>query len=439
MGHSVVFAARRDITRSGENTPSRRETRPAGHFGGEGGSIGDVELVEHVAQMGVDGVRRDVEAAGNFFVGEAFGDELGDGEPVAVRLSQPVVARSRGPRTPRSYTEAPQFRAGPCGPGWGAHGVVVLQRFEEQGLRLFLASGGREDRSASSHVSARFTGRSPVRAIATASSISSGSPSTRPRQRRAALHGRHLGQGRAVLDECRHPVGELEVASGQRQPRERRSQVTVEVAVVELRIVEPEVTEKLVSPGVVVGRFGQPGGGDRDRFGAETGSLARQLGFEGASSSSARRRSPSPMAMVARCALAGATRIRSPCSWATRRPAVSPMRASSHAPVRNCVVAAMIMVSPRNRGDAALVVLVEGVVERGGRFAEAVRIGERHGVEVFGVAKPGGEILRCRRQGKGAAGEIERLAVSASAPHRLRVEWSGSRRSTRRHRRVRRC
>ena len=72
---------------------------------------------------------------------------------------------------------------------------------------------------------------------------------------------------------------------------------------------------------------------------------------------------------------------------------------------------------PRRR---ELVVLVEGVVERGGRFAEAVRIGERHGVEVFGVAKPGGEILRCRRQGNGAAGEIERLAVSASAPHRLR-------------------
>ena len=146
MGRSVVFAARRDITRSGENTPSRRETRPAGHFGGEGGSIGDVELVEHVAQMGVDGVRRDVEAAGNFFVGEAFGDELGDGELRGGEALPAGGGAQSWSADTASHTEAPQFRAGPCGPGWGAHGVVVLQRFEEQGLRLFLASGGREDR-----------------------------------------------------------------------------------------------------------------------------------------------------------------------------------------------------------------------------------------------------------------------------------------------------
>ena len=101
------------------------------HHGGEGDPVRYAELGEHMAQVGVDRVRRDVHPSRHGAVREALGDEqrhrsLGSGE-----TSQPSVGRRLEPRAPG---RAPMDRssARTRAASIGARPLVASQRFAQQ-------------------------------------------------------------------------------------------------------------------------------------------------------------------------------------------------------------------------------------------------------------------------------------------------------------------
>src|SRR6516162_715168 len=104
---------REDITRSSDPRPLERRSCGLRDGGGERRAVGDGELVEYVAKVRVDRVRRDVKAAGHVPVCQPFCDELryrafGGGETFP-----PLRRPASRPACPAPDTKAPQLRAYP--------------------------------------------------------------------------------------------------------------------------------------------------------------------------------------------------------------------------------------------------------------------------------------------------------------------------------------
>jgi hypothetical protein len=68
-----------------------------GGSGREFGPGGNCELLEHVAEVSVDGVGRHVQAQGDITIGQSLGDEVTYSLFAGVRLAHPCVARRRVP------------------------------------------------------------------------------------------------------------------------------------------------------------------------------------------------------------------------------------------------------------------------------------------------------------------------------------------------------
>ena len=102
------------------------------HLGGERHPVRHAQLGEHVPEVGVHGVRRDVQAPGHGAVGQSLGHEqrhrpLGRGE--ALPAGRRPVPR---PAPARTDAEGPQLRPDPARPRVGARSLVALQCLGQQ-------------------------------------------------------------------------------------------------------------------------------------------------------------------------------------------------------------------------------------------------------------------------------------------------------------------
>src|ERR1019366_5692617 len=74
---------------AGRETSLERVILGAADLGGQRGPGRDLQLLECAARVGVDRVRRDEQTLADLPVGQAFGDQLGDG-PLALGQALPA-------------------------------------------------------------------------------------------------------------------------------------------------------------------------------------------------------------------------------------------------------------------------------------------------------------------------------------------------------------
>ena len=246
---------------------SARETSldRAMYHGGQCNPVRNVQLGEHVPEMGIHGVRRDIQPPGHGVVRQSLGHQprhrlLRPGQTLpAVCWTVPRSARAG------TYANGTQLHPDPACPRIGACLLIALQSFCQQRRCLALPpAAGQQPRGVLAGAGMleqerRLTGecdRLDHRLdLAVDQSLAAQSQ---------AAHRRHLGRQRdSCRDDGRHLCGHVTLAQRQGQPHEIRSKTAVVVATLACGVEPPAPQQQGVSALCIALGLLQPG--DRER------------------------------------------------------------------------------------------------------------------------------------------------------------------------------